>query len=126
MPANLNELVKALEPPTITIGRHTWVGRILSYEEFAPFRDGLLRLADDAKEPLSPAEQLTFVESYLRAVFPPRWAMVWRGDPVRTLMRSPPVVLHEVLKDFLACQLRATTTRMPGATSPTPTPPSRP
>lgn len=94
-------LVAALTPPSVTVGGVTYKGRLLSYFEWMPFRDRLVRMG---RGELGAAEAREFAEEYFRAVFPKRFLRV---DPVPKLMVMPEQVIAQVLSHFFTCQLRA-------------------
>lgn len=94
-------VAKSLERPTVTLpcwwapgGSRTYEGRILSYLEFLPFKEGFLDLSAGK---LDEDEALGLFRQYLRAI----------GIPARKVLRLPPQVMVEVMEDFLSCQLRA-------------------
>lgn len=123
---DVDSVLATLEKPVLRIHGRTWEGRLLSHAEFQPFRDRIARLLPGipVAERLTDEEAHALVHEFLRALFPLRWRMIWRGDPVQRLLRAPPAVLGEVVQRFFICQLQAMAP--PGATTPTPGPSSKP
>lgn len=89
-------------------GRH-YTGRILSFEEFAPFEKRSLALDDPEQQKDRAAWELAFralARDYLRTVFPaPPWWALWRRDPVPRMLRHPGLL--GALQDFFVIQARA-------------------
>jgi hypothetical protein len=112
-------LVGASTAPQVMVGGKTYVGRVLSLEEFAPF----LPWADKAaKGELSASEQAAFVRVFLGTVFPTPWWMVWRRThpAVAALCALPWNQLSERFSDFFAAQvatLQPPTRKTSGGTS---------
>jgi hypothetical protein len=107
-------LALAVEAPAVRIGRRTYVGRVLSYPEWLPFRDRLLKLK--AQE-LSDEETLAFFREFLDASFPHPWWRFWEPPPRAVIMRHPQLLA--IMHHFFGCQARALTTGLRLAT-PTP------
>lgn len=102
MAFNADAFIAALEAPTVTINGQTYVGRILSIEEWAPFAD---RFAAITSGDVSNSDFVTFARDYLRTVFPKKLSYRWLGDPVPALLKSPALV--PTLTDFFVCQVAA-------------------
>lgn len=102
MNVQADDLLAALTPPSVTIGGVTYTGRILSYFEFMPYRDEMLRFNEGE---LTTEQALAFLTRYFREVFPKRWL---GPDPVPKLMKLPETVLAQVVKSFFTLQLAAT------------------
>lgn len=111
---NLDPLVDALTPPQVTIQGRTYVGRLLSFEQWAPFAPLFEQMAQGQ---LESHETMALLRLYLRKVFPWRPWYWWQRDPVRQILTQPLSIQLEALADFLGCQGRATT-----GTRPSPTP----
>jgi hypothetical protein len=96
-------LVGASAAPQVVLDGRTYVGRILSLEEFAPF---LPWTEKAVKGELSPAEQAAFVRVYLATVFPRPWWMLWRRQhpAVTALCALPWNELSEHVGRFFGCQ----------------------
>jgi hypothetical protein len=114
---DLDPLVAALVPPQVTLGGTTYVGKLLSWEEWVPFAPLFAKLA--ANE-LKAHEVAALIKVYLRQVFPWRVAYLVVGDPARRIRALPLGAQLEVLQDFLAHQATSMTTASPNGThSPT-------
>lgn len=99
-----------LGAPRLKIGGRTYVGRILSFEEFAPFEKRSMALDDPAPRQEHPerwkAEFHALAADYLRTVFPaPPWWQFWRQDPVPQMLAHHGLL--QGLKDFFEIQARA-------------------
>lgn len=107
-----------LGAPQLKIGGRLYVGRILSFEEFAPFEKRSMELDDPDRQKDRTAWEAAFkalARDYLREVFPPPpWWAVWRRDPVPTMVTH--LGLLKALKSFFETQARALK-MMVGATS---------
>lgn len=113
MPAlDLDAMRAAVEAPTIRLDGRTFRGRILSAEEFWPIVPYLQGAAA-----MTPGEQVALCRAFLRLLFPWRPWMLWRGDPVRRLMRLPTVQLLTVTLGFFGQQasIHGATMPMPDA-----------
>lgn len=51
-----------------------------------------------------PAAREAALEALLREAFPLRWSFVWRGDPVREILRAPLAEREAILTSFFRFQ----------------------
>lgn len=115
-PQDVDAALAKVGRPSCTVGGRTYVGRILSIEEFAPFQE--------AAEGIGQGDELgTLVElfrDYGHTIFdesvPPKpWhklhvsARAWRDqhDPTEALLALPPTVAMQVFTGFFETQLAA-------------------
>lgn len=105
--------------PAVIVGGRRYVGRILSYDEFAPFQEGVEAAR---KGKMTEAMLVDFFRAYSRAIFrkPPWWPpdgwswrqwrlerRYWRGDPTAALMQLPPATMVSTFLGFFVCQRHA-------------------
>ena len=100
-----DELLSALERPSLKIGGRTYTGRLLSFVEFLPL-EGLLQKA--IAEGWGAPEFKRLILEYCRLAFPRPWWAFWRPRLGRVLLRQPPRIVVEAIKAFFACQKEAT------------------
>lgn len=94
-----------LEPPSIILGGETYVGRILSYEEFLKY-EARLRLAVSNK--LTGVSFNMLILDYCDDVFggPPVWKF-WKPSIGRKILNLPTMAMLEAVKSFLDFQVRS-------------------
>ena len=64
----------------------------------------------------TPTHRLAALRRLLRAAFPWRWAMLWRGDPVRVFLRLDVATQQEALRRFFRFLGAASSLRAPATT----------
>lgn len=109
---NADEYLATLEHPTVVLNGKTYVGRILSINEYLPFAQ---RIESSANGTTS-ENTVEFARDYLMAVFPVKPVPFWRpdlreDDPVPQLLNHPGLL--PLIESFLSLQARA----MKGPTS---------
>lgn len=113
---NADAFVGELGAPQLKLDGRTYVGRILSFEEFAPFeeRSNALDAPTRTRDERWRAEFQAFAADYLRTIFPrPPWWHFWWRDPVPRMLAHPGLLAG--LTDFFGIQARALQKMMGGA-----------
>ena len=109
MAFDADSYLKTLEPPTLTLGGKTYVGRPVSIQTWdRDFRDDVAR----AQEGDATAEEIyDLIYRYTMEAFPRPW---WKrlllpfGKTVADrVVELPPAALLEVMRDFFESQVRA-------------------
>lgn len=110
-PFNGDAFVAALEPPSFVYEGRTYVGRVLSVEQWMAAhteRDAIGESAEAAR---------AFAARLVAAWFPRRWYH-WRGHPAwRAFARMPQLAQLAALRSFSEAQRRAITTLSPTPTT---------
>lgn len=98
---------QSLEPPRAQLDGHVYIGRVLSIEEWEPYRARAAELEEAERNGKGDSAAFTaFAAEYLRAIFPtPPWWKVWVRDPVPRMLTHAGLV--KALYDFFAHQARA-------------------
>lgn len=103
MAFDADQYLEALQPPTYTHGGRTYVGRILSFEEWVRLAPDLKRAAKGEMDYLG---LRLFARRVCAAMFPRPW---WKPGPsVASLVLSLPLAAQrDALADFFRSQARA-------------------
>jgi hypothetical protein len=93
-----DERMKALAPPSVTIHGQLYVGQVLSWPQWLPWKDKLREWGT-----LTTTETVSRnVEAELRACLA---AMSFPAEGIDAILGLPESVLVEVIADFFLCQL---------------------
>lgn len=128
MPAfDADAWLEARRPWELRLAGKVWRAAWVSPATVMAFQSAVKVADDDQVDRVAQAEALRVL---LRAMFPPRWRYVWRGDPVRLILALDEPAQGAILRDFFESLAVAWTLPLPGTTpgtsSPPPTPPPTP
>jgi hypothetical protein len=98
----------AREPFRLVAGGRIYAARPVSAELVIATRPAL---ASETR-----ASRLAALRRLLRAAFPWRWSMLWRGDPVRVFLRLDAATQQEALRRFFRYLGAGSTHRAPATT----------
>jgi len=100
-----NAYLGTLDRPTLTVGRHTFVGNFLGVEDWLRFTPRLERLADGA---LGAGDITRLIADLTNAIFrPPRWWKLATPWAYAELRKMPLHVQLKALEHFIRSQATA-------------------
>ena len=104
MAFDADEYLAALEPPRFRFRGREYTGRLLSVEEWEPFRGRLASLDADGEDV---GELRDLLREFVDTLFPREWWRVWRPRVSDLFLTLPFGAQLAAFQDFVQAQARA-------------------